>query len=167
MWLKKIISRYVSREKYRDISRHRWIVPPLLLLDTSVRSQALEFISVQPDKSNMLMTAQELESMPDQGLEFEASVGPKHDRDPSATPLGPAGAAADDPAGKHGLGKRNRLVKLPLILPCCESCFVFRRLQRKTFALSNSLSYVDVINLNFEQHTKQRGKDRVIFSESK
>ena len=25
----KIISRYVSREKYRDISMHRWIVPPL------------------------------------------------------------------------------------------------------------------------------------------
>jgi len=40
--------------------------------------QAMEFNSLQ-DKSNMLMTPQELESMPDQGLEFEASVGPKQD----------------------------------------------------------------------------------------
>ena len=38
--------------------------------------QAMDFNSLQ-DKSNMLMTAQELESMPDDGLEFEASVGPK------------------------------------------------------------------------------------------
>ncbi|XP_070565451.1 zinc finger protein ZXDC-like [Ptychodera flava] len=30
------------------------------------------------DKSNTLMTPQELESMPDEGMEFEESVGPKH-----------------------------------------------------------------------------------------
>lgn len=36
------------------------------------------------DKSNMLMTPQELERMPDQGLEFEQSVGPKES--PKALP---------------------------------------------------------------------------------
>lgn len=34
-------------------------------------------VSIFEDKNNMLMTPQELESMPDRGLEFEASVGPK------------------------------------------------------------------------------------------
>lgn len=34
-------------------------------------------VSLFEDKNNMLMTPQELESMPDRGLEFEASVGPK------------------------------------------------------------------------------------------
>ncbi|XP_061180874.1 zinc finger protein 292-like [Saccostrea echinata] len=34
-------------------------------------------VSIFEDKNNMLMTSQELESMPDRGLEFEASVGPK------------------------------------------------------------------------------------------
>lgn len=35
-------------------------------------------VSIFEDKNNMLMTPQELESMPDRGLEFEASVGPKN-----------------------------------------------------------------------------------------
>ena len=39
--------------------------------------QALEFRSLLHDRSNTLMTAQELENMPDEGLEFEESVGPK------------------------------------------------------------------------------------------
>ena len=30
LWLLSIISRYVSREKYRDILMHQWIVPPLI-----------------------------------------------------------------------------------------------------------------------------------------
>ena len=30
--LYKIISRYVSLEKYRDISMHRWILPPLIII---------------------------------------------------------------------------------------------------------------------------------------
>ena len=39
--------------------------------------QRMEFQMCDKDKSNMLMTPQELEEMPNKGIEFEESVGPK------------------------------------------------------------------------------------------
>ena len=50
-----------------------------LLENSRHEFQALEFQSIHGDKSNMLMTPQELEQMPEGGLEFEESVGPKSD----------------------------------------------------------------------------------------
>lgn len=46
---------------------------------SSLETSLLEFRRVGTDKSNTLMTPQELESMPDQGIEFEESVGPKQE----------------------------------------------------------------------------------------
>ncbi|CAI9740110.1 finger ZXDC-like [Octopus vulgaris] len=46
---------------------------------SSLEASLLEFRRVGTDKSNTLMTPQELESMPDQGIEFEESVGPKQE----------------------------------------------------------------------------------------
>lgn len=55
----------------------------------------LEFKRVGTDKSNTLMTPQELESMPDQGIEFEESVGPKQEITSSLpASLGPEPASA-------------------------------------------------------------------------
>ncbi|CAE1168965.1 unnamed protein product [Acanthosepion pharaonis] len=55
----------------------------------------LEFKRVGTDKSNTLMTPQELESMPDQGIEFEESVGPKQEITSSLpASLGPESASA-------------------------------------------------------------------------
>ncbi|CAH1785531.1 unnamed protein product [Owenia fusiformis] len=46
------------------------------MLEDSRKELQLEFNAL-PDRNNMLMTPQELEHMPERGLEFEASVGPK------------------------------------------------------------------------------------------
>lgn len=64
------------------------------LLETRGRElQELEFQSL--DKSNTLMTAQELEQMPDQGIEFEESVGPKMNESDDTPSVGPKDGTPD------------------------------------------------------------------------
>lgn len=48
-----------------------------------INNKGLDSLGISGDKNNTLMTPQELESMPDRGLEFEESVGPKSDGVPS------------------------------------------------------------------------------------
>ncbi|KAJ8299417.1 hypothetical protein KUTeg_023477 [Tegillarca granosa] len=49
-----------------------------------INDKGLDSLGISGDKNNTLMTPQELESMPDRGLEFEESVGPKSDGVPSS-----------------------------------------------------------------------------------
>lgn len=58
-----------------------------LLENSRKEFQALEFQSLHNDKSNTLMTPQELELMPERGREFEESVGPKEDLTRPVTPV--------------------------------------------------------------------------------
>lgn len=74
------------------------------------------------DRSNTLMTPQELERMPDQGLEFEQSVGPKEVPKASSPPI-PAAEDSDDAegndsatAGNSGIPEFSVIPKSPIVL---------------------------------------------------
>ena len=66
---------YSSASTADTLNRHPGDDQETLVLQVPL----LEFKAVDTDKSNTLMTPQELESMPDRGIEFEESVGPKQE----------------------------------------------------------------------------------------